>query len=195
MGGGFIAFLGFGLGLLIATLVCPRFYAPMKAYRQRLEISKRSGVRIPGGLDAQFNSDKRAFYLCLTVSLILMVNFAVALFLLKYPTRSMIDSRNQSVLSAKSVSRSAECESRGAALAAATIAVKGRLRDPGSADFPSINDPNTSISYLGQCAFSVISHVRSRNGFGGMNTIAYMARVKFNKSSDRWIVESINMKE
>lgn len=195
MGGGFVAFLGFVLGLVFAILVCPKFYAPMKDYKFNIKLNRLKASEIPAKSTAQFKSDQRWFYIFLAISLMLMANFVLAFYLARHPTRGMIDSRNEAALSARSASRSAECESRGAALAAATIAVKGQLRDPGSADFPSINDPNTSISYLGQCTFSVISHVSSRNGFGGMNTIAYMARVKFHKSSDRWIVESINMKE
>lgn len=195
MGGGFVAFLGFCVGFSIAILVCPKFFAPMTDYKLTLKNHLLFGSEIPESRTAQFKSDRIWFYSFLAISLILMSNFAVALYLLKYPTRSMIESRNESLLSARSASRSAQCESGPSALAAATIAVKGRLRDPGSAEFASINDPNTSITYVGKCMFNVISYVRSRNGFGGMNTVAYVARVRFNKDSERWNAESIDMKE
>lgn len=195
MGGGFIAFLGCCVGFAIAVLICPKFYAPIRDYKIALKNHLTFGSAIPENRITQLKSNRIWFYSFLAISLILISNFAVALYLLKYPTRSMIESRNEALLSARSASRSAQCQSGPSALAAATIAVKGRLSDPGSAEFASINDPNTSITYVGKCMFNVISYVRSRNGFGGMNTVAYVARVRFNADSDRWNAESIDMKE
>lgn len=67
---------------------------------------------------------------------------------------------------------------------------KNRLRSPGTAKFPFFAD---NYRYLGDCRFSIRTHVDATNGFGAVVRADITSTVKFLNNGKNYRMEKFNM--
>lgn len=81
-----------------------------------------------------------------------------------------------------------QCEDEYTAFAMSQEFVKGQLRAPATAKFPSTRANGVRITYLGDCTHQIVAYVDSQNGFGALLRNRYYAKVQNKKGTDTWLL-------
>lgn len=70
--------------------------------------------------------------------------------------------------------------------------IKGKLKSPSTADFPSFS--KISYSYLGDCRHNLVGYVDAQNSFGAVIRNNFNVTVKYRQSDKTYILEKISLK-
>lgn len=86
-----------------------------------------------------------------------------------------------------------KCDDESAAYVAGMFAIKGQLRSPSEADFPS--SLRAKMVRESECKWSMVSYVDAKNGFNATTRVPWIAVVEFDEITDEWSVLSASLIE
>jgi len=88
---------------------------------------------------------------------------------------------------------SVACEDTIMAYYKAQQIVKGNLRSPSTAEFPSYNSSAVKVVYEGHCVHKVRAYVDSQNGFGATRRTPFYVEIKNNIIDEKWSFIDLQM--
>ncbi|WP_350545847.1 hypothetical protein [Pseudoalteromonas sp. 5-MNA-CIBAN-0065] len=89
--------------------------------------------------------------------------------------------------------REEECKSDYTHYYMAKKFVKRYLKSPSTAEFPSSNDSDVRVEYVGNCVHKIWGYVDSQNSFGAIIRTPYYVEIKNEIVDDKWSLLDINM--
>jgi|GEM_PF-2165574 len=89
--------------------------------------------------------------------------------------------------------REEECKSDYTHYYMAKKFVKRYLKSPSTAEFPSSNDSDVRVEYVGNCVHKIWGYVDSQNSFGAIIRTPYYVEIKNEIVDDKWSLLDIKM--
>lgn len=84
------------------------------------------------------------------------------------------------------------CENKMLSYTYARDFIKQKMKSPSSVEFPSFN--NVNYTYEGNCRHRISGSVEAQNSFGVMIENNYTITVRYDKPSESYVLEKLNMK-